>query len=297
MSPKKTDAAAEKIKLLISFLDEDNEEIIENIEKELLRIDPETNNLLISQLVENENYKISERLIYITKNNLLRFFEDHLFEWVNNPDRKIFDLLFIIARLEYPALNKAALDGYYDKILKKLWLKIENESSALDVTQTIITFLKVSFEINFFEEPHIEQMHINKVFETNEFCPPMLDFLLLAIAQDLKIPVVPIGFEKKTAHAYYKFWALAFENKAPYNISFFDQPYLFFILTWSLLPIPESELFKRVELKEGGLNRHCLSARELVVVLLRKLAYLYKSEKNLFYADKLEALMGKIIRS
>ncbi len=149
MSPKKTDAAAEKIKLLISFLDEDNEEIIENIEKELLRIDPETNNLLISQLAENENYKISERLIYITKNNLLRFFEDHLFEWVNNPDRKIFDLLFIIARLEYPALNKAALDGYYDKILKKLWLKIENESSALDVTQTIITFLKVSFEINF----------------------------------------------------------------------------------------------------------------------------------------------------
>jgi len=291
--PQKTTDSAERIKLLISFLDEENEEIIQNIEKELLCLNPDENNMLISEIQETDIYLIKERIYYISKQNQLRFFEDSIIEWINS-DKRIYELLCIIAKLEGPALNREALDKFYDKMLKEVWLKIEDESSALEVIQTVVTFLKKNFEWPFFDKDEVGHMLINKVLSSFKFCPPMLDFLFLAMLQDLHIPVKTLKYEKQTRNAYFKFLIFAFENKEPYNISFFEQPILFYILPQTLFPIPEIELIKRYDLPIEKLKLAEFSPGELVAVFLRKLAHLYRQEKNLIYAEKMESLTQKI---
>ncbi len=284
----------ERIRLMVSFLDEDNEDILTNIENELLSLDPEGNNLLINEIVESNNYKVKERLLYISRQNLLRFFEHTLYEWIESKDKRIFEFLFIIAQLEYPALDKEALLKFYDKILKKIWLKIESESSALEATQAVVTFLKINFQWKIFDGQQIKHLHINKVFSTYELCSPMLDYLFLAIAQDLGIPITALKYEKKAKTAFYRHLIFAFENKEPYTISFIQQPHLFYLLPQSLMPLPEKEIREKFNIDGDELNLTAMHAAEIAAIFINKLAYLYKQEKQMFYAEKLEGIVERI---
>jgi len=287
--PEKKRKAIEKINLLISFLDEENDEILMSIEKELLSLNKQENTILKQLISDIDNPDISRRIKNIVILNNFRFSETELLHWLSINDKSLFDLLTIIAKIEYPDLDCKSLRIHYDKILKEVWTSIPAEFSPLDVAKLLKSaFFNVQkFKMLPSNSIIVRHFMINDVLQTKETNKLFLNILYICIARDLGIPIVPLMIESLLI--------LAFENKEPYNISFIDNKFLFFIDNTTLSPYPDAKLRQKFNIKEDvDLPYERFTDTEIATTLLNWLDNLYLQNKKELLSERIKSLIEKI---
>ena len=281
--------AKEKISLLISFLDEDNDDIINSIEHELLSLNEQENTILRQFISEIEKPEILDRANRIVNDNHFRFSENDFMHWLGSSEKNIFDLLLIIAKIEYPDLDCKSLKSHYNKMLKEVWASIPAESSSLDIAKLLKSFFFSlhQFKIQTSSTSTVKHIMINDVLSTKEINKLFLNIFYLCMAKDLGIPITPIMIDG--------LMILAFENKKPYNISFIDNEFLFFIDNTTLTPYPEAKLRERFNFNEDEVLPYtAFSKVELAVTLLNWLIAFYLKEKKEDLSRKIETLIEMI---
>lgn len=286
--PAKDLNTSQKIELLISFLDEDNAEILKNIENELLLLNEDENLILKLSVNDIENPAIANRIKNIVTLNHFRLCETELLFWLKSRKRKLFDLLTIIARIEYPDLDSKALKEYFDKILKEIWTAIPPDVSALDLVKLLKSIIYKMH--NFKDVPYnlttIKHLMINDVFIKKETNNLFLNIIYLSIVRELDIPIVPLKINGLII--------LGFGNKPPYDISFFYNAFLFFIDNSSFEPYPEAKLRKKFKINVGDkLPFNTFTDAEIAIMLLKWLSALYEQDKKMMLSEKIKEMIRK----
>jgi len=287
--PEKKKKAKEKISLLISFLDEENDEILQNIEHELLSLNKQENTILKQLLGDIENPEILNKVNNIVALNNFKFSETELFHWLSSSEKNLYELLTIIAEIEYPDLNGASLKLHYDKMLRDIWASIPAESSSLDVAKLLKFYLITTqkFKLAPPDSVSVKHIMINDVLNTRETNKIFLNIFFLGIARGLGIPITPLMIDGLLI--------MAFENKKPYTISFIDNKYLFFIDSTTLSPYPEAKLREKFSIKEEEeLPVSPFSDVEIVLTLLNYLGSFYLQNKKELISDKIKSLIELI---
>jgi hypothetical protein len=279
----------QKIELLVSFLDEDNAEILKNIEAELFLLNEEENLILKQSVNDLENSVIANRVKNIIVLNHFRFFETELLFWLKSKNHNLFNLLTIIARIEYPELDCKSLKLYFDKMLKEIWTAIPPNISALDLIKLLKSII---YKVHDFKEipynlSNIKHLMINDVLIKKETNILFLNILYLSITRELGIPVVPLKINGLII--------LGFKNKPPYSINFLDNDFLFFIDNSSFEPYPEAKLKEKIKINsDEELTYISFTDLEIAIMLLKCLCALYEKEKNTMLSDKINGMIERI---
>jgi len=279
----------QKIELLVSFLDEDNAEILKNVEHELLLLNEDENVILRQILIDIENPIIANRLKNIVIHNNFRFWESTLLLWLKDPERKLFDLLAIISGIEYPNLDYKSLKSRFDKLLKEVWTAFSPEISALDVVKILKSaiFDVYKFKAILYESTTIKHFMINDVLANKETNNLFLNIFYLSLTRALQIPVVPLKINGNIM--------LGFENKSPYNISFLDNDFLFFIDNYLLEPYPEEALRKNFKIDiDTKLTYTSFTDTEIALMLLNWLSGLYEKDSKVLQSESIKEIIKLI---
>jgi len=281
----------EELKLLVSFLDEENNDVLGSIYNELLKIDKKSNEFLSHMSTEFDTPIIYTKLKEIIALNNFRYFEEDILEAIENDEKSLFELLCIVAKVEYPNINLQSLKYHFDSIVKDIWLGLTADMSALDVANHIkySLFNKLNIKHIPNNKVHIKHLTINDVLVEKKTINVFLNLFYLCITEALNIPVVALKI--------FGILVLAFENTGQYAIGFFDATYLFFIDNSTLNPYPEMHLREKFNISDSiKIETVCAnySKSALVNMLIRWFSVVYDGNGDLNKAQKLKELSEKL---
>jgi len=272
---KKTE---KEIKILSSFLDEENEEILKKIFDELLTLDEEGNKYLSLLIPDIENDSVKDKLNTIVIHNNFKLTGFKILKWLKSQEFKWFDLLIILNKIEQQELADNRIKAHYDKLLMDVWLMCSYEKNAFENAMQLRSYFFNSLNIKLVDDDkaHLKHFLLNEVFISKQTTITFLNVLYLCFACDLKFPVVPCLMDNLLL--------LAFENKPPYQISIFDSRFLFFIHNKTLIPYPESKLRIKYNINnDEELPCKPFSKKDVAVMMLKFLAHSYEKEKRNIY--------------
>lgn len=191
---KKNKINTEKVKALISLLDDPDNFVYDGVKNELLNTDFS----IIPDLQEafhtsNDTLK-SERLVEILDRVKLEKLTSNIENWRKNEEPDLVEGMLHIARYGYPNLDEEAITGLIEEIVASVKPKIEGKSpKEIAAVLNEVILEEFGFGGSHKEYSAINNSFINKVFETKVSNPIGLSILYLLVAQKTNVPLVGIN--------------------------------------------------------------------------------------------------------
>ncbi|MDD3876131.1 MAG: hypothetical protein PHT69_05890 [Bacteroidales bacterium] len=208
-----------RIKLLVSFLNDEDAVVISSVEEELMAIPHKYLPVLKEIQCDIEEEIIQKKLAGIILKKSFNEIELKILSWIQNP-HDIFVPFDIIAKMEHQnRAVKSKFDMHYCGF--DVFIDLGNCSSALDVVETLINRVSLFLRDSGY-------LKTNTVLFIKEKLPPWFSSAFintipfLAIAQRYDIPIVPLKVNES--------FVLAYKNTGDYEISFIEDPYLAIII-------------------------------------------------------------------
>jgi len=194
----------EKIQALIQLLDDPNQEVNQTVTRNLL--DQGTGILpdLEAAWEDSMNSDYQEKLINLIQEIQVKSTNDMLKNWISAGASDLLQGAFLIARYQYPDLQLQDIEQPLDKIIKDVWLELNNNLTALEKIRILNHIL---FEVNGFKKNtknfySPQNSFINQVLETRKGNPISLAVVYSIIAQRLGLPVFGVNLPKNFILAY-----------------------------------------------------------------------------------------------
>ena len=194
----------EKIQALIQLLDDPNQEVNQTVTQNLL--DQGTGILpdLEAAWEDSMNSDYQEKLINLIQEIQVKSTNDMLKNWISAGASDLLQGAFLIARYQYPDLQLQDIEQPLDKIIKDVWLELNNNLTALEKIRILNHIL---FEVNGFKKNtknfySPQNSFINQVLETRKGNPISLAVVYSIIAQRLGLPVFGVNLPKNFILAY-----------------------------------------------------------------------------------------------
>jgi len=194
----------EKIQALIQLLDDPNQEVNQTVTRNLL--DQGTGILpdLESAWEDSMDSNYQEKLINLIQEIQVKSTNDLLMNWISAGASDLLQGAYLIARYQYPDLQLQDIEQPLEKIIRDVWLELNNNLTALEKIRILNHIL---FEVNGFKKNtknfySPQNSFINQVLETRKGNPISLAVVYSIIAQRLGLPVFGVNLPKNFILAY-----------------------------------------------------------------------------------------------
>jgi regulator of sirC expression with transglutaminase-like and TPR domain len=184
-----------KIRALISLLDDEDTEVVANVEKEIMNIGEGIIPFLESEWEKNFNPLVQKRIEDLVHNLHFELLQNRLKAWNQAGCEDLLEGMWLIATYQYPDLDFRKLKADLEQIYYETWLQLKEEMLPMEqirmINHTLFNQLKFSANTKNFHSP--SNSMINIVLETRKGNPISLCVIYLMVAQKLKLPVYGVN--------------------------------------------------------------------------------------------------------
>lgn len=216
-----------EIQALISLLDDEDEEIIENVSNKLISY----GRPILATLEEAwgcQDYsslhfeKIEKIIAKINFNDIYQ----QLDVWLKDDFATLIDGALILAQLYYTDIDKNKFNEELAKQKQKIWLELNNNYTALE---NINIFNQVFYNVLGYKSvktKNFEYNHfcVNNVLETRQGSPIALGILYISLAQQLDLPVYGVNLYRHFILSYQKNFIYDFTQENSSETIFYMNP-------------------------------------------------------------------------
>jgi regulator of sirC expression with transglutaminase-like and TPR domain len=184
-----------KIKALISLLDDEDIEIVSQIEREIISIGESIIPYLESEWEHNFNPVVQKRIEELIHTLHFDLLKGRLTKWKEEGAQDLLEGMWLIATFQYPDLLFSKLKSDIEQIYYETWLELKNDLLPFDQVKTLnnVLFGNLKFSANTknFHSPSNSMLNI--VLETKKGNPISLCVIYMLVAQKLKMPVYGVN--------------------------------------------------------------------------------------------------------
>ena len=194
----------EELQALIQLLDDPSEEVNQTVTKNLL--DQGTD--ILPDLEEawegSMDTDYQDRIINLIQEIQLKSNHKLLKDWILTGSSDLLRGVYIIARYQYPDLKFEDIENPLEKIIRDVWLELNNNLTALEKVRILNHIL---FEVNGFTKNtknfySPQNSFINQVLEAKKGNPISLAVIYSVVAQRLGLPIQGVNLPKNFILAY-----------------------------------------------------------------------------------------------
>ncbi|MCU0430450.1 MAG: transglutaminase-like domain-containing protein [Cytophagaceae bacterium] len=184
-----------KIKALISLLDDEDMEVVSNVEREIMNMGESIIPFLESEWEKNFNPLVQKRIEDLVHNLHFDLLLSRLRIWHQEGCLDLLEGMWLVATYQYPDLDYKKLKSDLEQIYYESWLQLKEEMLPIEqvktINHTLFNQLKFSANTKNFHSP--SNSMINIVLETRKGNPISLCVIYLLVAQKLKLPVFGVN--------------------------------------------------------------------------------------------------------
>ncbi len=194
----------EEIQALIQLLDDPSEEVSQTVTRNLLDQGSDILPDLEAAWEGSIDIGHQERLINLIQEIQQKTSHQMMKEWIRSGASDLLTGVYILARYQYPDLEYQEIEDPLEKIIRDVWLELNNNLTALEKVRILNHIL---FEVNGFSRNSSDfysprNSFINKVLETRKGNPISLAVVYSVIAQRLGLPIYGVNLPKNFILAY-----------------------------------------------------------------------------------------------
>lgn len=184
-----------KIKALISLLDDEDEEVVAQVEKEILSIGEDIIPYLESEWESNFNPVVQKRIEEIIHTVQYEILSDRLEKWQAGGGQDLLEGMWIVATYQYPDLELTKLRSEIEQLYYEAWLEFKPDLNPYDQVRILnnVLFSKLKFSANTKNFHSPANSMINMVLETRKANPISLCVIYMLVAQKLELPVYGVN--------------------------------------------------------------------------------------------------------
>ena len=196
--------SSEEIKALIQLLDDPSLEVNQAVTKNLLKqgvsILPDLEAAWEGSL--DQDYQ--ERIVGIIQEIQTQSTNKEIKKWLASEQYNLLKGVYLLAKYQYPELTYAEVEDPIEKIIKDVWLELNNNLTALEKVRILnhILFDVHGFTKNTKDFYNPRNSFINQVLETKKGNPISLSAVYSIIAQRLGLPIYGVNLPKNFILAY-----------------------------------------------------------------------------------------------
>ncbi len=194
----------EEIQALLQLLDDPNDEVNQTVTTRILEQGPNILPDLEAAWEGSMDPMHQERIINLIQEIQTQYNHKQLQKWVYTEQHNLLKGAFLISRYQYPELEMKELEISLDRIIKDVWLELNNNLTALEKVRILnhIIFDVHGFTKNTKNFYSPQNSFINQVLETGKGNPISLAVVYSVIAQRLNLPVFGVNLPKNFILAY-----------------------------------------------------------------------------------------------
>jgi len=176
---------------LVSLIDEPNEEMFHKIRHKVLSYGnlaiPVLEEAWVNTLGDHDSVRIEGLIEEIRRNELVANFHN----WQNDNTAGLWDGYSILMRYLNPAIELERCDSVFEKLVKEIWLELNENLTALEKIKVINHVLFAVNGFNAITTPQAkpDSFFLNRLIDQKSANPFTLGILYISIAQSLDIPV------------------------------------------------------------------------------------------------------------
>jgi len=284
----------EKLQALIQLLDDPNQEVNQTVTQNLL--DQGTGILpdLEAAWEDSMDSDYQEKLINLIQEIQVKSTNDMLKSWISAGSSDLLQGAFLIARYQYPDLQLQDIEQPLDKIIRDVWLELNDNLTALEKIRILNHIL---FEVNGFKKNtknfySPQNSFINQVLETRKGNPISLAVVYSIIAQKLGLPVFGVNLPKNFILAY-KDELIRGDNfdEVTEDILFYINPYN----KGAVLGRREIDHFlKQQDIESQSSHYLPCSNKDIIIRILHNLMNAYHKSGDREKAEQFDAILRMI---
>ena len=194
----------EEIQALLQLLDDPNDEVNQTVTTRILEQGPTILPDLEAAWEGSMDPMHQERIINLIQEIQTQYNHTQLQNWVRNEQQDLLKGVFLVTRYQYPELEMKELEISLDRIIKDVWLELNNNLTALEKVRILnhIIFDVHGFTKNTKDFYSPQNSFINQVLETGKGNPISLAVVYIVIAQRLNLPIFGVNLPKNFILAY-----------------------------------------------------------------------------------------------
>jgi regulator of sirC expression with transglutaminase-like and TPR domain len=184
-----------KIKALISLLDDEDTEIVAQVEKEIMSLGETIIPYLETEWEHNFNPLVQKRIEELIHTLHFELLKSRLAIWKDGGGADLLEGMWLIATFQYPDLTFAKIKADIEQIYYETWLELKNDQLPFDQIKTLnnVLFGNLKFSANTKNFHSPANSMINVVLETKKGNPITLCVIYMLVAQKLKMPVYGVN--------------------------------------------------------------------------------------------------------
>jgi regulator of sirC expression with transglutaminase-like and TPR domain len=280
-----------EINALIRLLDDEDPEVYENVSKRIISYGTEVIPELENAWSDSANLALHDRieeLIHIIQFTGLK---EDLKDWLKDDLAILLDGALLVARYQFPDLNKDDVYQQIDKARQKIWLELNQSYTPLEninifnqVFYTIIGFNGVKNE-----EVDIADFCINHVGESKKGNAISLGILYIILSQQLELPVYGVNLYRHFVLAYQKNFVFDFDMDNARETIFYMNP------VNKGVPFQRREIkdyLKSMKVEEKESFFTPATNKEIIRELLYYVKFYFVSKDKTIKAEEISKLIG-----
>lgn len=184
-----------KIKALISLLDDEDTEIVSHVENEIISLGEEIIPFLESEWENNFNPVVQKRIEDLIHTLHFDTLKSRLIAWKESKEQDLLEGMWLIATYQYPDLELGKIKAEIEQIYYEAWLEFKTDVLPFDQVRILnnVFFGKLKFGANTKNFHSPSNSMINIVLETKKGNPISLCVIYLLVAQKLNMPVYGVN--------------------------------------------------------------------------------------------------------
>ena len=188
----------EKIKALITLLDDPNEDVFSSVESELLKEPIEIVPELERAWEQSFDGVFQERVENIIHTIQLNDIYYELKQWLSSPQRDLLYGSYLVCKYQYPELSITKLKEQLSELRKDIWLEMNEHLTSLEKVRIVN---HVMFDIHKFTRNTTrylapENNYISEVLETHKGNPLSISVIYSILCRELGMPVYGVNLPK-----------------------------------------------------------------------------------------------------
>lgn len=185
-----------KVKALVSLLDDEDWEVAMLVEKEIRNLGGEVIPFLENQWEDYENNpKLQQRIEELIHDMQLSATKSKLLDWKENAIGDLLKGMWAVATYQYPTLTYDDMKAQMQDLLFDAWLAIRPDMHPKDQIQALnsVFFDKYRFQSNTQQYHAIGNSFMNQVLESKKGNPISMCVIYMLMAQYVGMPVFGVN--------------------------------------------------------------------------------------------------------
>lgn len=279
-----------EIDALIRLLDDDDPEVFENVSNRLVSYGSSVIPELEDAWGDTSNMDMHHRIEELIHLIQFRALCEEFNEWLNDDIAALLDGALLVAKYQFPELNREAVYQQMDKVRQKIWLELNQAYTPLE---NINIFNQVFYSIIGFtgtqnEEADSKDFCINHVLETKRGNAISLGVIYIILAQQLELPVYGVNLYRHFVLAYQKNFVFDYDMNNARETIFYMNPTNKGV-PFQLREIKEYLKSMQVEEKKSFFNP--ASTKNVIKEMLYYLKYYHLAKNSEKTVDEISSLL------